>query len=157
MEKKKKAIFISSTGGHLTQLFQLEPLMKKYDSLLITEKNEVTKNLTKKYNIKFLVFSSRKKIFSFPFLFIYNSFKSLFFIISFNPKYIITTGAGTALPMCYIAKIFGKKVIYIESFARINKKSLSGKLIYPIANLFIVQWEEMLKFYPKAKYYGSIY
>lgn len=157
MKKKEKAMFICSSGGHLTQILQLKDLMEKYDGLLVTEKNKVTLGLKSKYNMKFLVFSSRKKILTFPFLFIYNCFKSLFILIGYNPKYIISTGAGTALPMCYLGKLFGKKIIYIESFARRTSKSLSGKLIYPIANLFIVQWEEMLKFYPKAKYFGTIY
>ena len=77
--------------------------------------------------------------------------------LKFKPDVVVTTGAHTCVAMCYIAKLFRKKVIYIESFARRDSKSLSGKIIYPISNLFIVQWEEMLKFYPKAKYFGSIY
>ena len=153
---KERAIFISSTGGHLTQLLQLKPLMEKFDSLLVTERNEVTESMKNKYNMKFLRFSSRKK-FNFIFLFILNTCKSFWYLVKFNPKYIITTGAGTAFPMCVIGKLLFKKIIYIESFARMNKKSLSGKLIYPIANLFIVQWPEMLKLYPKAKYFGTIY
>ncbi len=153
---KKRAIFISSTGGHLTQLLQLEPLMQKFDSLLVTEKNTVTESLASKYNMKFLKFSSRKKL-NFIFLFIYNFCKSFWYLVKFHPKYIITTGAGTAFPMCIIGKILGKKIIYIESFARMNKKSTSGKIIYPLSNLFIVQWPEMLKLYPKAKYIGTIY
>ena len=59
--------------------------------------------------------------------------------------------------MCILGKIFGSKVIYIETFANTNKKTATGRLIYPIADLFIVQWEEMLKLYPKAKYEGRIY
>ena len=50
-----------------------------------------------------------------------------------------------------------KKIIYIESFARVDEASLTGKLMYPIADKFIVQWEEMLKLYPKAVYGGAIY
>lgn len=155
--KKEKVLFISSSGGHFTQLLQMSPLMDKYESLIVTEKNDVVLSLKDKLNIKFLVYCTRKRPFSFPFLFIYNCFLSLFYLLKYSPKYIITTGAGTAIPMCYLGKIFGKKIIYIESFARRDSKSLSGKIIYPISNLFIVQWEEMLKFYPKAKYFGSIY
>ena len=59
--------------------------------------------------------------------------------------------------MCIIGKIFGSKIIYIETFANRNKKTATGRLIYKIADLFIVQWEEMLKLYPKAIYGGSIY
>ena len=74
-----------------------------------------------------------------------------------RPKYIVTTGTHTAVPMCYIGKLFGCKIIFIETFANINSRTLSGRLIYPISNLFIVQWEEMLKLYPKAVYAGWIY
>ncbi len=154
---QEKAIFVSSSGGHLTQLLKLENFIKKFDYLIITEINEVTKKLSEKYKMKYLKYSNRKKAFPFIFEFIFNSFKSFYYIIKFNPKFIITTGAGTVYPLCIIGKIFGKKIIYIESFARKDKKSLSGKMIYPISDLFVVQWKEMLKLYPKAKYFGSIY
>ena len=71
--------------------------------------------------------------------------------------HIITTGTHTAVPICYIGKLFGSKIIFIETFANNKTKTLSGRMIYPIANLFIVQWKEMLKLYPKAVYGGWIY
>ena len=74
-----------------------------------------------------------------------------------KPDYIITTGALIAYPFCVLSKIFKIKVIYIESFARIENCSLTGKLVYPLADLFLVQWETMLRFYPKAKYVGGIF
>ncbi|MFQ7173025.1 MAG: hypothetical protein ACLRQF_13715 [Thomasclavelia ramosa] len=46
--------------------------------------------------------------------------------------------------------------MFIETFANITTKTLSGKLVYPIADLFLVQWEEMLELYPKAKYRGGL-
>jgi UDP-N-acetylglucosamine:LPS N-acetylglucosamine transferase len=72
-----------------------------------------------------------------------------------KPDVIITTGAHTCVPMCYLGKIFKKKIIYIESFAKVKTPNLSGKLVYPIADLFIVQWPELLKYYPKGKYLGG--
>ena len=57
----------------------------------------------------------------------------------------------------YIAKIFRSKIVYIETLANSKTKTATGRLIYPIADLFIVQWEEMLKLYPKAKFGGWIY
>ena len=49
------------------------------------------------------------------------------------------------------------KVIYLETFARVNDRSLTGRLVYPIADLFLVQWESLLEFYPKAKYVGGVF
>lgn len=74
-----------------------------------------------------------------------------------KPDCVITTGALIAFPFCVFAKLSGKKVVYIESFARINSRSLTGRLVYPIADLFLVQWESMLALYPKAKYVGGIF
>ena len=59
--------------------------------------------------------------------------------------------------MCCIGKIFGSKIIYIETLANSSTKTSTGRLVYLFADLFVVQWEEMLKLYPKAKYWGMIY
>ena len=155
----KKVLFIASAGGHLNELLQLEPMFKNYDSYLITENIKSNLSLKKKYqdHLSFLVFGSKEHIFTYLFKFMYNCLKSLYLFFKIRPKVIITTGTHTAVPMCYIGKLFRRKIIFIETFANQSTKTLSGRLVYPIADLFIVQWEEMLKLYPKAVYGGWIY
>ena len=156
---KKKVLFISSTGGHLNELMQLAPLFEKYVYHIITEKDEVSKALKEKYKekISYLPYGTRAKMFSYIFKYFYLCIKTIYYYIKIRPKVIVTTGTHTAGPMCYLGKIFGSKIIYIETFANRDKKTATGRLIYPIADLFIVQWKEMLKLYPKAVYGGSIY
>lgn len=156
---KKTVLYISSTGGHLEELMQLKPLFKKYDYRIITEKDKANEKLKEEYGKKldFLPYGTRAKIFSYIFKYLWLCIKTIYLYIKIRPKVIITTGTHTAGPMCYLGKIFGSKIIYIETFANTNKKTATGRLIYPIADLFIVQWEEMLKIYPKAIYGGSIY
>lgn len=156
---KKKVLFISSTGGHFNELLQLSALFDKYDYHIITEKDETTIKLKDKYGdkISYLPYGTRKKLLRYIFIYIYLCIKTVILYIKIRPKYIVTTGTHTAGPMCYFGKIFGSKIIYIETFANRNRKTATGKLIYPIADLFIVQWEEMLKLYPKAVYGGAIY
>ena len=159
-QKKPRVMFISSTGGHLGELLQLQPLFPRYSYSLVTEKTKTTKSLKQKHkNVGFLVFGSKDHKLSYPFKLLYNCFKSLFLYFKFHPDYVVTTGAHTAGPMCCLARIFGSKVIYIETFANIDTKTITGKLFYQfhIANLFIVQWKDMLKLYPKATYGGWIY
>lgn len=155
----KKVLFIASTGGHLSELMQLKPLFSKYNYYIITEKDKATLDLKKLYNnrISYLKYGTRRNCFKYPFIFLFNCFKSIYLYIKIRPKYIVTTGTHTAVPICYLGKLFGTKIIFIETFANRTTKTLSGKLIYPIANLFIVQWEEMLKLYPKAVFGGSIF
>ena len=155
----KKVLFISSTGGHLNELLQLSPLFEKYDYHIITEKDKTTEYLADKYEgkVSYLPYGTRSHIIKYIFIYFYLIIKTIFLYFEIHPKVIVTTGTHTAGPMCYLGKIFGSKIIYIETYANINKKTATGRLIYPIADLFIVQWEEMLKIYPKAVYGGQIF
>lgn len=159
VEMKKKVMFISSTGGHLNELLQLSPLFEKYNYTIITEKDKTNENLKEKFpnRVYYLPYGTRTHLLSYIFKYIYLCLKTVYLYFKIRPKVIVTTGTHTAGPMCYLGKIFGSKIIYIETFANTNKKTATGRLIYPIADLFIVQWEEMLKLYPKAKLGGSIF
>ncbi len=153
----KKVMFISSVGGHLTQLLELKKIFNDYNYVLVTEKTDVTKDLKEKYKMEYLVYGSREYLFTYIFKFTFNILKSFYLFIKYRPNVIVTTGAHTSVPMCYIGRLFRRKVIFIESYAKRNSPTLSGRLVYPIATTFIIQWESMKEFYPKAKYFGGIY
>lgn len=156
---KKKVMFISSTGGHLEELLQLKPMFKNYDFHLVTEKTDSNIYLKDKYKdkVNFLLYGTKFHIISYPFKLLINCFISLFLYLKYSPDYIITTGTHTAGPMCCIGKIFGSKIIYIETFANIVTKTSTGKLIYLFADKFIVQWESMKELYPKSDFGGWIF
>ena len=79
------------------------------------------------------------------------------YLLKEKPDVIISSGAAVAVPFFYLGKLMGKKLIYIEVFDRIDKPTVTGKMVYPITDRFIVQWEEMKKVYPKAINLGSIF
>lgn len=74
-----------------------------------------------------------------------------------KPDLLISSGAAVAFPFFCIAKIMGKKLIFIEVYDRIDKPTLTGKLVYPIVDAFIVQWQEQLKAYPKGIYFSEVF
>lgn len=152
----KKVIFVSSSGGHLTELLRLDKLFKEYEYLLVTEKTDITDKLKDKYNVDFLKYGSRHYFFKYIYVFTYNIFKSIKIIMKFKPNTIVTTGAHTGGIMCYIAKLFGAKIIYIESLAKTKSLSVTGKSVYLFADKFYVQWEELTKKYKKAEYLGRL-
>lgn len=156
---KKNVMFISSTGGHLTEMMQLKELFNKYDYYIITEKTKSNLSMKEKYknSVGFLVFGTKDHMLTYPFKLIYNCFKSLYYYLKVHPDYIITTGAHTAGPMCCIGKILGSRIIYIESFANITTKTVTGRLLYNISDKFIVQWESMKKLYPNSEFGGWIF
>lgn len=151
----KKICFIASTGGHFEQLMMLKPLMNKCDSFIVTEKTKysVIKDNKKVYYLRQVNRSEKTFI---PKM-IFNSIKTIEIFFMEKPDVIISTGALSTIPMCIFAKLFRKKLIFIESFAKVNSPTLTGKLLYKFADQFYVQWEDMLKIYPKAIYKGGIY
>lgn len=158
----KKVMFISSTGGHLDELLQLKSMFDNYDYHIVTEKTKSNLSLKDKFpkRVSYLVYgtyTTKLNKLIYPFKLIYNTIKSFFLYLKIRPKYIISTGAHTAGPMCLIGHIFGSKIIYIETFANSNSKSRTGSLVYKFADLFIVQWEDMLDLYPNAIYGGWIF
>ena len=155
----KKVLFISSGGGHLSEMLMLEKLFDKYDYRIITEKTKTTDYLKERYpgKVSYLIFGTKDHFLVYPFKLLINCFKSLYYYIKYRPDFIVTTGAHTAGPMCCLGYLFGSKIIYIETFANVYTKTITGRLVYYMADLFIVQWEGMLKLYPKAKYGGCIY
>lgn len=156
---KKRVLFIASAGGHLSELMSLKPMMSDYDSFLMTEKTKSSEALTHEYHnrLGFLLYGTMAHPFTYPFKLLGNCFISLYYYLKFRPQVVITTGVQSAGPMCCIAKIMGSKVVYIESFANIETKTASGRIIYYFADRFIVQWKSMKKLYPKATFGGWIY
>lgn len=156
MRNRKKICLISSSGGHFEQLKNLKSLEKKNDVFIITEKTLYNKN-NKDINY-FIPQVNRKELFVF-FKLVYIFIKSFYILIKEKPNIIISTGVLASIPMILIGKILNKKIIYIESFAKINSPTKTGSFIYKynIADRFYVQWESMLEYYPKAIYKGGIY
>lgn len=156
---KKRVLFIASTGGHLSELMQLESMFEKYEYHLVTEKTKSNMYLKEKYGkkVSYLIYGTKHHIFIYPFKLLLNCFISLFLYLKYRPDYIITTGVHTAGPMCCLAKIFGSKIIYIETFANMVTKTVTGKLLYPISDLFVVQWESMKELYPDSVFGGWIF
>lgn len=155
MRKKKRICLCSSSGGHFEQLMMLKPLTEEYDSFVVTEKLDYevkVGNVPVKY---VLAINRTDKLFFLKF--IYSIVESFFIVLTNKPDFIISTGALAAVPLMFWTKIFGGKVIYIESFAKINSPNISGKIAYKFADQFYIQWESLRKFYPNAINKGGIY
>lgn len=155
MDKKIKVCFAASSGGHYEQLMMLRPLMDMYDSFVITEKtlyDSECKN-EKTYYLKQV--NRREKLF--PIILLLNTFSSLKIFFKERPDIIVCTGVLAMIPMCMIMKVFGKKLIYIESFAKVTTATETGRLMYKVADQFLVQWESMKDVFPNATYVGGIY
>ncbi|SKA09263.1 Oligosaccharide biosynthesis protein Alg14 like [Pilibacter termitis] len=152
----KKVLFICSTGGHLEEMLTLRPLFSKYKSIFVTENNVRGKQLNLDIPVYFVRFGTRRHLLAYLFIFSWNIVKEFFIFLRFMPDVVITTGAHTSVPMVYFAKLFKKKVVYIESVARVHSKSFTGKLIEKKVDKLIVQWKEMEDVYENGEYHGQL-
>ncbi|MCI1477118.1 MAG: UDP-N-acetylglucosamine transferase subunit ALG14 [Clostridium beijerinckii] len=142
-----KVCFITSSGGHLTHLIQLKEWWKDKERFWVTFEKEDSKSILKdekKYWCYFPTNRNIKNLFK-------NTFLSIKILLKEKPDLIVSTGAAPAIPFFYIGKLFGAKVVYIEVYDRIEKPTITGKVVYPISDLFILQWEEQKKFYPRGQ------
>lgn len=144
-----KICLVCSHGGHLTEILQLMDAFEGHDVFFITYDSPRTRKLKNVYLFDNLGENPLKLLSCLP---------RIFRILhKERPHIIVSTGAEIAIPVFYTAKLLMIKMIFIESWCRVNKPSITGKIVYLIADVFFVQWKQLLKKYgKKAKYEGAV-
>ncbi len=151
----KKILMAASSGGHLEEILALKGLKERYETALITEKTDYKVNFwpDRVYLMPQVNRKSLKSLIQYAFCF----FKTWTILRREKPDVVLSTGAMIAYPALLLGKLMRKKIIFIECMFNVDEPTLTGKLAYRFADLFIVQWEEMLKVYPKAELGGRVF
>ncbi len=152
----KKLLMVASSGGHMEELTRLKKLTEKYECCWVTERNNFQK-YGKVDEIQYYVSQINRREILFPIKFVILFIKAFIILKKEKPDCVISTGALISYPFCRLAKMMGKKVIFIESFARVQDLSLTGKLLYKHVNRFIVQWPEVKEKYDDAVLGGGVF
>lgn len=148
-----KVCLVGSSGGHLTHLYLLKKFWSEENRFWVTFDKEDARSILageKRYNCYFPTNRNLKNL-------IRNTFLAVKVLWKEKPDLIISSGAAVAVPFFYIGKLMGAKTVYIEVFDRMDKATLTGKLVYPVTDLFVVQWDQMKRIYPKAVVLGGIF
>lgn len=148
-----KIALVGSSGGHLTHLYMLKPFWQDKERFWVTFDKTDARSLLKDERMYPCYFPTNRNVINL----IRNTFVAIKILKKEKPDLIISSGAAVAVPFFYIGKLMGAKLIYIEVYDRIDKPTLTGRLVYPIVDKFIVQWEEQKKVYKKAINLGSIF
>ncbi len=153
-QNNPKICLACSAGGHLRELqLAVGSIPEKWDCYWLTLKTTSTTEFLKNKEHVFLQnFQPSKK-----WTLIVNCLQALFWVLKKRPDVIITTGAGVAVPTVYFAKkILKTKIIFINSAADVTSASRTPIWIEKYADIFFVQWEDMLKTFPNAIYCGIL-
>ena len=153
MKRKLKICFVCSSGGHLAHLYMLKPFWQDKERFWATFDKEDTRSILQGERIYPVYYPSNRSVKAL----IINTYRAIKILRRERPDIIISSGAAPAVPFFWIGKLMGASTIYIEVFDRIDKPTMTGKIVYPVTDRFIVEWEEMKKVYPKAINLGSIF
>ena len=148
-----KICLACSPGGHMDEIQRLMPAFEGKEYFFVTHKYEYSRHLERAYFIEYREGYIRERI-----TWLKTMFIALRILLKERPDVVISTGGGEiAVPFCYAGKLLGAKVVFIETLARVTTRSAAGRLVYLIADLFLVQWEPLLKKYgTKAHYWGNV-
>lgn len=136
----------------MIQAKALSSVYEKYDHFFFTFSCPLAKELSRTSRIRTIPNIYRTN----PISWITGAVASFYIAILERPDVIISTGAGVVFFFCIFAKILGAKLIFIESMAKVERPTLTAKFLYPFTDLFIVQWPGLLRYFPKAKFFGRL-
>lgn len=151
-QKKLLICLAASAGGHLSQLLKLEESWKGYETFSITTTEVVGEKLWK-YG-KFYVVGECNHEHLFQVVLVLT--RCMKVILRERPNVVISTGAAVGCMVCFLGKLLGAKVVWIDSITNVERISLSGRMVRYIADLFLVQWPELTKKYSNVEYVGTV-
>ena len=148
--RAKKICLASSVGGHLQELLQLRPVYSQHAHFyILNDRIALPEALQGK---TYFIRHSERDL-----LFFWNLWEAFRVFRRERPTHLISTGAGLAVPLALVARLFGIKVMFIETFAAIRRPTLTGRLLYRLADRFVYQWPYLRDHYPAAQYAGTIF
>ncbi len=146
-------LLVASSGGHLLQLVQLLEVWPADQRLWVTFDTADARSLLQGEQVWFAHHPTNRSLRNL----LRNLLLAVRLVRKVRPRAVVTTGAGVAVPFCYVARLFGSRVVYVESMARISQPSLTGRLVYPVATSFFVQWPELQAKFSRARYEGQLF
>jgi len=152
MTDKYKICLAASAGGHLTQLLKIADTFENYEVFYVSTLDSIAKTLERKGAFYLIGECNRQH----PFHVILVFFRCIKIILCKKPDVIISTGAAPGYLLCFAGKLFGAKIVWIDSIANVNGLSLSGRLILPLSDLILSQWPEVAKKYKRVEYAGTL-
>jgi UDP-N-acetylglucosamine:LPS N-acetylglucosamine transferase len=146
-------MLVCSSGGHLQQMLALKPVWGAYTHVWVTFDKSDARSLLNGECVFHAHSPTNRSL--------RNLLRNLVLawrtLNAVRPRVLLTTGAGVAVPFAWLGRLKGVKIVYVESFTRISGPSLTCRLVAPIAHRSYVQWPEMERLVPKARYAGNVF
>lgn len=151
---KAKVCIPTSSGGHLTHMRMLMPVLDKAaDRFWVTFDKEDANTAFEGERVYHCFFPTNRNVRNT----VRNTLLAARVLREERPDLIVSSGAAIAVPFFLVGKLMGAKTVYIEVFDRVDAPTLTGRLVRRFTDLFVVQWPEMTRVYPGSVDLGSIF
>lgn len=147
-----KVVLVCSSGGHLAQLYQLQPWWEQRERLWVTFEKADAVSLLRSERVEWAHHPTTRNLHKL----LQNCRLSWKVLRQHRPDVIVSSGAAVAFPFFVVARLLGIATVYLEVYDRISSPTLTGKLCYPLSDLFLLQWEEQQRFYPRGLVIGRV-
>jgi beta-1,4-N-acetylglucosaminyltransferase len=147
-----RVLLVSSSGGHLIQLHNLKPWWERHDHLWVTFEKLDSTSLLAGERVVWAHHPTTRNLRNL----VRNLLLAWRLLRSYRPDVVVSSGAGVAFPFFLLARLLGKKTVYVEVYDRVDSATMTGRLCYPLSSLFLLQWEEQRRSYPKGVVIGSL-
>jgi UDP-N-acetylglucosamine:LPS N-acetylglucosamine transferase len=142
----------ASAGGHTSQLLKLAESWNGYETFCVTT-TEVVRDKLSKFGGVYVVGECNRQQ---PLRVVKVLLRCIRIAFRERPDVVISTGAAAGCILCFLCKMYGAKVVWIDSVTNVERISLSGRMVRHIADLFLVQWPELASRYKRVEYVGAI-
>ncbi len=141
--ERRRTCLAYSPGGHYAELRRALEGIRFTDCFHVTYRSE---HASPAPGVRVLHLCHPRRS---PFRFLVNAIQALVVVVRERPRLVISTGADVTLAVLVWGKLFGARVVFIETGGSLEP-SLTGRLVYPFADLFVVQWPQKLDRFPRA-------
>jgi len=142
--KELRICLVSSAGGHTSQLLELADSWKGQHTCWVTTEGVIKVYVVGECN--------RRQ----PLRVLLVLLRCIRIVLRERPDVVISTGAAAGCMVCFLSKMLGARIVWIDSITNVYRLSLSGRLVRYIADLFLVQWPELAEKYRKVEYVGAV-
>jgi UDP-N-acetylglucosamine:LPS N-acetylglucosamine transferase len=150
--RRERVLLVSSSGGHLQQLHRLAPWWSKHERMWVTFDTADATSMLAGEEIAWAYRPTTRNLRNLA----RNTLLACRVLARFRPTVVVSTGAGAAFPFFVLARALGIRTVYVEVYDRIDLPTLTGRLCYPLSSLFLVQWADQRRFYPRSQLIGRL-
>jgi UDP-N-acetylglucosamine:LPS N-acetylglucosamine transferase len=146
-----KTLIVASPGGHLLQMLALKPAWEDMERSWVTLRSTDVEYLLRDEDVIYGHGPTPRNVANF-----FRNLRLAWRVLrQEDPSVVVSTGAGLALPFFLLGRLQRRRLVYVESITRVEKLALTGRLVYPLATSFFVQWESLADL-PRARFHGSV-